>query len=132
VVLSGSFDYRAQNGAATAVPGTVILGNGAEYFRCHPRDCVGNRRQVVHFHQDFLAEVADGCGLLAARFQVATIPPGRFSAAVFGGMRRLALQREDHEEAAYELAQTALQVNPLGVRPDLRLSLRATSSAFCP
>jgi len=117
VVLSGSFDYRAQNGAATAVPGTVILGNGAEYFRCHPRDCVGNRRQVVHFHQDFLAEVADDCGLLAARFQVATIPPGRFSAAVFGGMRRLALQREDHEEAAYELAQTALQVNRSGSAP---------------
>jgi len=34
------------------------------------RDCAGNRRQVVHFHQDFLADVADGLRLLAARFQV--------------------------------------------------------------
>ena len=108
VVLSGSFEYQAQNGAATAVPGTVILGNAAEYFRCLPKDAVGNRRQVVHFRQDFLAEVADACDMRAARFHVAAIPPGRFSGAVFGGMRRLALGREDCDEAAYELAQMAL------------------------
>jgi AraC family transcriptional regulator len=117
VVLSGSFDYYAQNGAATAVPGTVILGNHAEYFRCLPRDCIGNRRQVVHFCADFLAEVADGCGLQTARFQVAAVPPGRFSAAVFGAMRRLALHRDDHEEAAYELAQTALRISRPGSAP---------------
>jgi AraC-like DNA-binding protein len=117
VVLSGCFEYRAQNGAATAVPGTVILGNRAEYFRCHARDCVGNRRQVVRFHQDFLNDVADSCGLAAARFQVAAIPPGRFSGAVFGAMRRLALNKEDHEEAAYELAEAALHANQSGTGP---------------
>jgi AraC family transcriptional regulator len=111
VVVSGSFEYRAQNGAATAVPGTVILGNRAEYFRCHPRDCAGNRRQVVTFGQTFLDEVAESCGLTAARFQVAAIPPGRFSGAIFGSMSRLALQREDREEAAYDLAQAALRVS---------------------
>jgi transcriptional regulator GlxA family with amidase domain len=78
---------------------------------------MGNRRQVVYFGQDFLDEVADGCGLHAARFQVAAIPPGRFSAAVFGGMRRLALHREDHEEAAYELAHTALRASRAGSAP---------------
>jgi AraC family transcriptional regulator len=108
VVLSGSFDYQAQNGAATAVPGTVIMGNSAEYFRCLPRDAAGNRRQVVHFREDFLAEVAEACGIQSARFHVAAIPPGRFSGALFGGMRRLALRLEDREEAAYELAQMAL------------------------
>src|SRR5580698_8030603 len=71
VVLSGSFEYRAQNGAATAVPGTVILGNHAEYFRCHPRDGLGNRRQVVRFGHEFLNDVAASCGLPAARFQLA-------------------------------------------------------------
>jgi AraC family transcriptional regulator len=117
VVLSGSFEYRAQNGAATAVPGTVILGNRAEYFRCHPKDGIGNRRQVVQFRQDFLNEVADSCGLTAARFHVAAIPPGRFSGAVFGAMRRLALNKEDHEEAAYELAEAALHANQSGTAP---------------
>jgi AraC family transcriptional regulator len=109
IVVSGSFEYRAQNGAATAVPGTVILGNRAECFSCHPRDCLGNRRHVVTFGQAFLDEVAESCGLTAARFQVAAIPPGRFSGAIFGSISRLALQREDREEAAYELAQAALR-----------------------
>ena len=117
VVLSGSFEYCAENGSATAVPGTVILGNREEYFRCHHKDRSGNRRQVVRFRQDFLNEVADGCGLTTARFKVAAIPPGRFSAAVFGSMRRLALHREDHEEAAYELAKAALHVNQPGLAP---------------
>jgi AraC family transcriptional regulator len=111
VVVSGNFDYRAQNGAATAVPGTVILGNRAEYFRCHPRDCAGNRRQVVTFGQTFLDEVAESCGLTAARFQIAAIPPGRFSGAICGSMSRLALRREDREEAAYDLARAALRVS---------------------
>jgi AraC family transcriptional regulator len=117
VVLSGSFEYRAQNGAATAVPGTVILGNRAEYFRCQPRDGMGNRRQVVQFRQEFLNEVAASCDLAAARFQVAAIPPGRFSGAVFGAMRRLALNKEDHEEAAYELVEAALLANQSGSVP---------------
>jgi AraC family transcriptional regulator len=91
------------------------LGNRAEYFRCHPRDCVGNRRQVVLFDEAFLDEVADGCGLGAARFQVAAIAPGRFSGAVFGSMQRLALGREDREEAAYGLAQAALLVSRSGI-----------------
>jgi AraC family transcriptional regulator len=117
VVLSGSFDYQAQSGAATAVPGTVILGNTAEYFRCLPRDAAGNRRQVVRFRQDFLAEVAEACGMASARFHVAAIPPGRLSGAVFGGMRRLALRLEDREEAAYDLAQMALHAaRPGGTR----------------
>jgi AraC family transcriptional regulator len=122
VVLSGSFEYRAQNGAATAVPGTVILGNCAEYFCCHPKDGIGNRRQVVQFRQDFLNEVADSCGLTAARFQVAAIPPGRFSGAVFGAMRRLALNKED-QEAAYELAEGALHANQ-AARPQTPVSVR--------
>ncbi len=117
VVLSGSFEYRAQNGAATAVPGTVILGNRAEYFRCQPKDGSGNRRQVVQFRQDFLNEVADSCGLTAARFHVAAIPPGRFSGAVFGAMRRLALNNEGREEAACELAEAALRANQCGTAP---------------
>jgi AraC-like DNA-binding protein len=111
VVVSGSFEYRAQNGTATAVPGTVILGNRAEYFSCHPRDYLGNRRQVVTFGHAFMDEAAEACGMTAARFQVAAIPPGRFSGAIFGSMSRLALQREDREEAAYDLAQAAMRVS---------------------
>ena len=122
VVLSGSFDYRAQNGEAIAVPGTVLLGNRAEHFECHPHNCVGNRRLAVYFQSDFLAEVADSYGLVA-RFQVAAIPSGRFSAAAFGWIRRVVLQREDHEEAAYKLALAALRVSRPGLKPIVVSSL---------
>jgi AraC family transcriptional regulator len=123
VVLSGSFEYRSQGGAATAVPGTVILGNSAEYFRCYPRDRIGNRRQVVNFNQEFLDEVARSSGSDAACFKVAAIPPGRLSGSVFGSMRRLALRREGHEEAAYDLAATALRIR-LPSSVEMRISAR--------
>jgi AraC-like DNA-binding protein len=111
VVLSGCFEYRAESDSATAVPGTVIFGNLNEHFCCHHRDSGGNRREVVTFDGDFLEEIADGCGLREARFPVTVVPPGKFSAAVFGHVRRLALKSADHEESAYELAAAALSVN---------------------
>jgi AraC family transcriptional regulator len=123
VVLSGCFDYRADSNSATAVPGTVIFGNIDEHFRCHHRDTGGNRRQVVTFDPDFLQEIADSCGLDAARFPVTAIPPGKFSAGIFGHVRRLALKSEDHEESVYELASAALQINRSHVTP-LRVSSR--------
>jgi AraC family transcriptional regulator len=122
VVVSGSFEYRSENGAATAVPGTVILGNSGEHFSCHARNEIGNRREVVYFRADFLRDVADACGLPAPRFRVPAVPPGRFSAGLFGALRRLALKTGDGEEAAYEIAEAALQVNrsafaPVAVSP---------------
>ena len=111
VVLSGCFEYRAHAEAATAVPGTVIFGNRGEYFSCLHRDGSGNRRQVVTFDEEFLREIAEGCGLEETRFRVAAVPPGKFSAAVFGHMRRLALKSADREESAYQLAAAALQIN---------------------
>jgi AraC-like DNA-binding protein len=110
VVLSGSFEYRSQGGGATAVPGSVIFGNSAEYFRCYPRDRIGNRRQVVCFDQVLLDEVAQSCGFASPCFQVAAIPPGRLAGSVFGSMRRLALRPVGHEEAAYDLAEAALRI----------------------
>jgi AraC family transcriptional regulator len=109
VVLSGSFDYRTQGGAALAVPGTVLFGNSGEYFSCGHADSAGNRRQVVHFGGDFLREVADTHGISQVRFPAVAVPPGRWSAAIFGRMRRLALQTEAQDETAYDLAVTALQ-----------------------
>jgi AraC family transcriptional regulator len=117
VVLAGCFDYRAQNGQATAVPGTVIFGNSAEYFRCHARDTLGNRRQVVHFKQELLTEVAEERGLKTSHFKIAALPPGRLSVALAGAMRRLALGGEDHDAAAYELADAALRLDHGGSFP---------------
>ena len=115
-VLSGWFDYRAQTGSATAVPGMLIFGNAGEHFHCRHNDTLGNRRLVAVFNNTFLEEIAEACGLDNARFRTVATPPGKAAAASFGRMRRLALKGPGHDEAAYMLAAGALQIDRPGSR----------------
>ncbi|MDE2162389.1 MAG: helix-turn-helix transcriptional regulator [Alphaproteobacteria bacterium] len=117
VVLSGWFDYRAESGMATAVPGAAVFGNAGEEFSCHHADAFGNKRLVAIFNDKFLGEVADGCGLGDSRFHAATLPPGRHATALFGQMRRLA-KAPAQEDAAYRLAATALRAGRAGPKSD--------------
>ena|ERR1700722_1498473 len=111
VVLSGCFEYRAESVSATVVPGTLIFGNLDEHFCCRHRDAGGNRRLVVTFDGAYLEEIAAGCGLSHGRFPVTVVPPGKISAAVFGGICRLARDNVDQEESACELAAAALRID---------------------
>src|SRR5262249_53104113 len=108
IVLSGSFEYYAGNGAGIAVPGTLLLGNPDETFRCVHRSGAGNWRQVTQFESAYLDAWADELGLGEGRFRAALHPPGELSAAIFGCMHRLS-HRDD--EAGCELVALALQVN---------------------
>src|ERR1700753_3657289 len=63
VVLSGCFEYHAGNGAGTAVPGTLLLGNPDEAFSCVHRSAAGNRRQVAQFHGSYVDAWAGELGL---------------------------------------------------------------------
>ncbi|HEY2686156.1 MAG TPA: AraC family transcriptional regulator [Steroidobacteraceae bacterium] len=116
VVMAGIFDYRAAGGATTAVPGTLLLGNANEAFRCEHRQGSGNRRQVVRFDAAILEDIASSVGLSAAKFRAAAVPPGELAARAFGCMRRLARDNSS-DEAAYELAGLALQVNRSALLP---------------
>lgn len=118
VVLSGSFEYRAGNGCATAVPGTLILGNAAESFRCVHSERGGNRRQVARFDHRFVEDIARDVGLSEPTFRRGVVPPGNLAASAFGFMQRLALADGDREEAAYELAGLALQLDRSALMPD--------------
>ncbi len=110
IVLSGSFEYHADNGCATAVPGTLILGNTAESFRCVHSERGGNRRQVARFDCRFVEHIARDVGLSEPTFRTGVVPPGNLAALAFGFMQRLALDG-DRDEAAYELAGLALQLD---------------------
>jgi AraC family transcriptional regulator len=122
-VLSGSFDYRAQSGSVTAVPGSLLFGNEGELFSCYHIDDQSIRRLVVAFDEAFLEEIADSVGLRQARFNQVSSPPGRFSAATFARMRRLSLASVADDETAYELAASALLTHD-EVRTRLRVSSR--------
>jgi len=107
-VLSGWFDYHAQSGSVSAVPGSVLFGNEGEHFSCHHFDENGIRRLVAEFDEQFLEEIADSVGLSKVRFNCVAAPPGKFSAMTYARMRRLSLAPSDDDEAAYELAASAL------------------------
>lgn len=111
IVLSGSFDYRASGGSATAVPGALVLGNADEPFSCRHLERGGNRRQVAKFASRFLHEIAADLGLDEPTFRAAVVPPGELAAKGFGIMQRLSKPGEAGAEAGYELAEMALQVN---------------------
>ncbi len=122
VVLTGWFRYRTESSKfVVAVPGTAVFGNEGEQFACHHLDTDGNRRLVVRFDHDFLAEVANDCGLDGTRFSAAALPPGKSSAEMFGWMKRIASPGLDHDEAAYALATLALRAERDG-HPPMRVS----------
>jgi AraC family transcriptional regulator len=111
IVLSGSFEYRANGASATAVPGALVMGNADEAFSCRHLERGGNRRQVAKFATRFLGEVALDLGLDEPTFRATVVPPGELAAKGFGIMQRLAKPGDAAAEAAYELAGMALQVN---------------------
>jgi AraC-like DNA-binding protein len=128
-VLSGWFDYRDRNGAATAVPGALLFGNEGEYFSCRHKDTLGNRRLVVRFAPHFLEAVGCELGLDRARFSCTMLAPGESATMLFGWMRRLnrPAQRED---AAYALAAAALRATKAPVTPP-PVSPRSRERIFC-
>jgi AraC family transcriptional regulator len=115
-VLSGWFDYRAEGGRLTAVPGTVLFGNVGEHFSVHHLDSLGNRRLVVWYDRSFLEAIAAAHGLDQARFRSLALPPGKASSGLFALMQSLARRNGATEEAACALAATALTIDQQGRR----------------
>jgi len=107
-VVAGTFDYAGRHGRARATPGTVLLGNAGEAFDCRHLDGGGNRRAVVAFSGDLLAEVANDCGLAEATFAASALTPSRETAPLYGAVRRAAGGLRLGEEAVIDLAASAL------------------------
>ena len=110
-VLSGHFDYSAQGGSVTGVPGTVLFGNLGEHFSVQHLDRLGNRRIVVWYEPAYMEEIAAAWNLDEPRFHVMTLPPGRPSLNLFLQMSALTSGRLDSEDAASALAAMALRIN---------------------
>jgi AraC-like DNA-binding protein len=75
-VLQGSFQYRTTQGAATLVPGALLLGNPGHCFECGHDHASGDHCLSFHFDPDcFEAIVAAIPGIRTATFTVARVPP---------------------------------------------------------
>lgn len=75
-VTQGTFQYRTREGAATLVPGSVLLGNAGTCFECGHEHAPGDRCLAFHFTPEYLeATAAAVAGAKRASFAVPSLPP---------------------------------------------------------
>lgn len=75
-VTAGTFQYRTQQGAATLVPGALLLGNHGTCYECGHAHAIGDRCLAFHFTPAFFEAVAaDVPGARRTDFAGASLPP---------------------------------------------------------
>ncbi|MCC6857311.1 MAG: helix-turn-helix transcriptional regulator [Bryobacterales bacterium] len=82
VVVSGSFQYRSSTGSAAMTPGSLLLGNAGDGFRCAHEHAAGDRCLSFSFEPGFLERVVKIPGAGGPRFPVPRIPPVRAAASL--------------------------------------------------
>lgn len=136
VVVAGSFAYRSTHGAATLVPGALLLGNVGQCFECGHEHAVGDRCIAFNYTAAAFAEIAAATpGVIGTNFPCHRIPPvaavARLVAAAQAGCVRpgfdapgFAWPGFDWEELALTVASRALLLVADRPRPERRLSGR--------
>jgi AraC-like DNA-binding protein len=77
IIVGGTFQYRASQGEALMVPGTLLLGNAGEHFLCRHDHGTGDRCVAFQYAPDVLARLAEAAGSSEVRFVSARVSPGR-------------------------------------------------------
>jgi AraC family transcriptional regulator len=112
VVVSGTFEYRSPDGCELMTPGSLLLGNRGDYFRCGHEHGTGDRCVAFSYNPEFFEGIAYEAGAVKARFHVPRLPPIRAVAPLVA--RAVALQaREpgvDGEELGLQVAAQAVQI----------------------
>jgi AraC family transcriptional regulator len=105
-VMQGSFQYRTAQGAATMVPGSVLLGNHQTCFECGHEHGTGDRCLSFMFDpayfEDILASVP---GVRKAAFRVPRLPPAMSMTPIFAEMEFARLDND-----SVRLEQVALDI----------------------
>jgi AraC family transcriptional regulator len=107
VVRSGTFQYRAPQGAAVLAPGSILLGNHGTCYRCGHDHSTGDRCLSFHFAQQLFEEIASGVpGVRRAAFAAPSLPPLRELARLIAELDVAAADGENSvlEELALRLA----------------------------
>lgn len=112
VVVSGTFEYRSSTGCELMTPGSLLLGNRGDCFRCGHEHGRGDRCVAFSYNPEFFERIAYDAGAAKARFHVPRLPPIRALAPLVA--RAVALQaREpgvDGEELGIQVAAQAIQI----------------------
>jgi AraC family transcriptional regulator len=112
VVVSGTFEYRSAAGCELMTPGSLLLGNAGDYFRCGHEHGRGDRCVAFSYSPEFFERITYEAGASKARFHVPRLPPIRALAPLVA--RAVALQaREpcvDGEELGIQVAAQSIQI----------------------
>lgn len=112
VVVSGTFEYRSSTGCELMTPGSLLLGNRGDCFRCGHEHGSGDRCVAFSYNPEFFERIAYDAGAAKARFHVPRLPPIRALAPVVA--RAVALQaREpgvDAEELGIQVLAQSIQI----------------------
>jgi len=63
LVVAGTFQYRTPAGRALMTPGSLLLGNDGQCFRCSHEHAAGDRCLSFHFAPDYFASLAADAGV---------------------------------------------------------------------
>jgi AraC family transcriptional regulator len=83
-VMQGSFQYRSSQGAATLVPGAVLLGNHRTCFECGHDHSAGDRCISFMFEPGYFEAIVSSVpGARSAAFRVPHLPPSTSLTRIF-------------------------------------------------
>jgi AraC family transcriptional regulator len=76
LVTSGTFEYRASQGAGFMSPGSLLLGNAGTCFECGHAHGRGDRCLSFHFSPDFHERIVSSLGgIRSLSYPSASLPP---------------------------------------------------------
>ena len=81
-VLSGTFQYRTSTGDGLMLPGSLLLGNAGDGFRCGHDHGAGDRCVAFFYESDLFQRLADEAGAADKRFHTPRLPPLRLLAGL--------------------------------------------------
>jgi AraC family transcriptional regulator len=112
-VMQGSFHYRTTQGAATLVPGAILLGNPQSCFECGHDHSTGDRCLSFTFDPAYFEAVLSAVpGARTAAFQVPRLPPSMSLTRIFADADLARLQTDPmwFEQQALCLAAEAARL----------------------
>jgi AraC family transcriptional regulator len=112
VVVSGTFEYRCPAGCELMVPGSLLLGNQGDCFRCGHQHSKGDRCIAFFYDPDFFERIAFDVGAPSAHFDVPRLPPIRAVAPVVARVAALQTNEPgpDGEELGIQIAASSLRI----------------------
>jgi len=118
VVLSGTFVYRADRGAALMSPGAFLLGNAGHAFECSHEHGEGDRCLSFQLDLDLFERLAHDAGASRPAFGRDRLPPVRGLAPLTARAEAAMRCPDAFEEVALELAVAVIRLATDGRRDE--------------